>query len=479
MNKTIAILFFLVMAALLAQAQNEVDALRYSRTSFGGTARYMGTAGAFGAIGADFSALSDNPAGIGLFNSSELTITPTVFAASTESAYHGKFREDTKYTFGLNNVGIIMQKGHNKNKQGWKNFQFGFGMNRRNDFNNRILIEGFNNENSLLTGYLEAVQGLEPDQMNRFDTWLAYETDLIFDTTDNQVYHADMPDGGVLQQKSITENGSQNEMVFTVGANYNDRLYLGATIGVPFVNYHQQFTYTETDSRNGDDYFHSFTRNYDLETQGSGVNAKFGFIARPTKWLRFGGAIHSPTFYNNLSDSWSAAMTSQFDNGTSYSKDSPMGNFDYDLETPWRALGSMAIFIGQYGFISADYEFVDYTNAKLRSSTEQFFDANDVIRASYTSTSNLRLGTEWIFQGFSLRGGYAIYGSPYEVNINDEELTSITFGLGFRDKDYFVDLAYVRNQYSSDYYLYSANLVEAANLDYIKNMIMVTLGLRY
>ncbi|MCF8301981.1 MAG: hypothetical protein K9I94_01795 [Bacteroidales bacterium] len=479
MKKSFVITLLLAMAFATGMAQNEVDALRYSRTTFGGTARYMGAAGAFGAIGADFSSLSDNPAGIGLYNSSELVITPTIFSTVTEANFKNRYREDNKYSFGLNNVGIVMQMGNNNKKNGWKNFQFGFGMNRRNDFNNRTLIEGFNNQNSLLTGYLERIQGVAPEDMDRFSTWLAYQTDVIFDTTGNYVYHADMPDGGVLQQKSITKDGSQNKMVFTFGANYEDHLYLGATIGVPYIRYHQQSTYTETDNRNRDGYFQSFTRNFDLETEGTGFNAKLGFIARPTQWLRLGGAIHSPTFYSNLSDTWSASMTSQFDNGDSYTQDSPQGNFDYDLETPWRAIGSMAIFIGQYGFVSADYEFVDYSNARLRSSSDQFFKANDAIRSSYTSVSNLRLGTEWVYDAFSIRGGYAIYGSPYQGGINDEELTSYTFGFGFREKDYFVDLAYVRNEYSTDYYLYSANLVDAAKLDHARSMFMITLGIRY
>jgi len=35
--------------------QNEEDALRYSYLQFGGTARYIGVGGAFGALGADLS----------------------------------------------------------------------------------------------------------------------------------------------------------------------------------------------------------------------------------------------------------------------------------------------------------------------------------------------------------------------------------------------------------------------------------------
>lgn len=48
-------------------AQGEADAIRYSRTELGGSARFRSMAGAFGALGGDFSAIGQNPAGLGIF----------------------------------------------------------------------------------------------------------------------------------------------------------------------------------------------------------------------------------------------------------------------------------------------------------------------------------------------------------------------------------------------------------------------------
>ena len=81
---TIIILAFILSGGTLS-AQNAVDALRYSRINTGGTARYMGMSGAFGALGADFTSASTNPAGIGLYRSFELSITPSVFTGATKS----------------------------------------------------------------------------------------------------------------------------------------------------------------------------------------------------------------------------------------------------------------------------------------------------------------------------------------------------------------------------------------------------------
>ena len=69
--KRIIICAAAIMFMVAAKAQNDGDALRYSLIGFGGTARYISMGGAFGAIGADFSTLSTNPAGIGAYMKNE------------------------------------------------------------------------------------------------------------------------------------------------------------------------------------------------------------------------------------------------------------------------------------------------------------------------------------------------------------------------------------------------------------------------
>ena len=61
------LLFTLLSILLLynSNAQTEIDALRYSQADIVGTARFSAMAGAYGALGGDFTTLSYNPAGIG------------------------------------------------------------------------------------------------------------------------------------------------------------------------------------------------------------------------------------------------------------------------------------------------------------------------------------------------------------------------------------------------------------------------------
>ncbi|MEI6748171.1 MAG: hypothetical protein WCM93_03325, partial [Bacteroidota bacterium] len=125
------ILIFITLSAsvLSLNAQNEVDALRYSRLSVVGTARYSGLGGAFGALGADFSTLSVNPAGIGLYRSSDFSITPSLNMGSTSSVYLGEKGQDSHLNFNLGNVGFVsvMDAGNPKTSS-IRKVMFGFGI---------------------------------------------------------------------------------------------------------------------------------------------------------------------------------------------------------------------------------------------------------------------------------------------------------------------------------------------------------------
>ena len=157
MKTRLLLMLSFVLAVLTTYPQTAEDALRYSRTSPLGSARFMSMSGAYGAIGADFSALSVNPAGIGVFRSSDFTITPLITFNETETRYFGELNDDNKYHLGLANFGLVFTSDLDKGKEsGWKNLQFGIGYTRLNNYNNRVFIQGFNNNSSLMTSYVHA-----------------------------------------------------------------------------------------------------------------------------------------------------------------------------------------------------------------------------------------------------------------------------------------------------------------------------------
>jgi hypothetical protein len=89
-------------------AQDLADALRYSNLQQYLEQLAAGAMGnAFGALGGDFTSASINPAGIGLYRSSELTITPISGSSKVESMYYGNGSEDSDYKFSLSNMSYV------------------------------------------------------------------------------------------------------------------------------------------------------------------------------------------------------------------------------------------------------------------------------------------------------------------------------------------------------------------------------------
>lgn len=475
-------LFTSMISTAVVFAQNEMDALRYSNLNYFGTARFASMGGAFGALGADLSNASVNPAGIAAFRSTELSFTPSLFSQRTDATYNNSSLTDNKLNFNFGNIGLVTSFDKEKNGKGWMNTSFAIGYNRINNFNSRTYIVGENATSSFLDALVNNANGTTASNLNPFGELLAFQTYLI-DTIPNssgRSYRDPIPSGSVItQSKSIETRGSMGETYLSYGGNFNNKIYIGGTIGINNLRYREESTYEELDSKDSIFDFQKLRYTGDLTTRGTGINFKFGMLLRPADWVRFGGAVHSPTYFS-LQDNYSNQMTAYYDNGDKLTSDLSEGSFDYRITTPFRAIGSLAFILAKKGLISADYELVDYSSALLSANGGNFSDANNAIKSKYNSTNNIRLGAEMRFDPITVRAGYAVMGSPFKnaTGVNGIR-KNYSFGLGYRTDTYFIDLAYVFSQYQENYYLYDASLVNAVKTKSNATSVMVTMGIRY
>ncbi len=473
-----------LICAISATAQNDIDALRYSQITFGGTARFSSMAGSMGALGGDISTLTFNPAGIGIFRKSELSITPSIFSQTTSSTYNNTNSTDRKINLNLGNIGLVttFDLTNNKNNTtGWQSLNFGFGYNRTNNFQNNISIAGNNKTSSLLDTYVAAANGHTNANFDGFSTGLAWKTYLINPNTapDTLNYNHVLKNYGELQQKSVQTSGSMGETAISFGGNYKNKVYVGATLGIVDVRYNEQSVYQESDEKDSIKNFKSFMYTQNLTTRGTGVNFKFGMIVKATDWLRIGAAVHTPTVIH-LSDAYNSSMKSNLDNGITYDAKSPDGSFNYTITTPFRVLGSLGFVVNKNALLNAEYEYVDYTNMQLNSHPNVFSDVNNTIHSKYTSTGNVRVGGEIRFDPLVFRAGYALYGSPFKDGPNSNaNRTSYTAGIGFRENNYFIDFAYVFTKYTAYDYLYDPLLVNSVKNDFHNSSFMLTLGVKF
>lgn len=190
---------------------------------------------------------------------------------------------------------------------------------------------------------------------------------------------------------------------------------------------------------------------------------------------------------------------------------------DMSFRTPWKIIASVAGVIGNNFILSMDYEWVAYNKMKFsapgsyginddwgydwdygwdwyapgapsttKAPTRSFGYDDDMYGATngdienyYQSTNTIRLGAEYrVTPAFSLRAGYSYTTSPVKQGVRDDKEVIytagtrpnyrfdnhtyyITCGAGYRYQNFYVDLAYVYKNISSQYHAYTPDI----NLD--------------
>jgi hypothetical protein len=498
---TPAIALLLCASVITASAQDEMDALSYSQIVPQGTARSMGFGSALGSVGGDFSSLSVNPAGIGVYRTSELTFTPSLKLGSSTGTYQGTSSEDDFTRFNMNNFGLVLtsaKKGKRYDNSKWKSTAFGIGFNRLGDYHRNYRYSGFNSGASSSSGSeVFAVDANNGGDVNTNNTpaGLGYQTYLIeyqnpADSTQAGYFYSVVPyEAGITQGRTVTESGRYNELAISFGGNYMEKLLIGGTIGIPTLRYKRTSIYKESTEATGSDNpfgFNEYSYRENLVTKGTGINLKLGFIYKATDQFRLGAAIHTPTFFS-LNDEYSYETTAQFSSGNPYKATSDIGIFSYTLATPWRGVLSATGIIGKIGFITADVEYVGYNTARYTFGIEDvvYEDAmNQAIRKSYKGASNIRIGGEVRPTDILMvRLGFGYYGSPYKNAAAGGERIDVSAGLGFRFQEWFIDLAYVNSSYKATeqpYVLpYAGVIVPTATVKNTRSNAALTIGFKF
>ncbi len=489
---------FMIMLATLTQGFGQLvdDALRYSQLFYTGTARFMSMGGAFTALGGDISSLSQNPAGIGVFRSSEISITPQLFHIKTTAGLNGTITSDYIYNYNLAQAGIVVNIIDNDSESGLISLNFGYSFNKTNNLNQSIIIDGYSDYSSMTDLWTDKAEGLYKDELavidDVSDSYLALKTFLIdslpgSNTSYGTVYsnYGDNPPSvyGQNIRRLITYEGYTGEHALSVGGNLSNKLYFGATFSISHLTYSSQYEHVESTDVNLPSEFENFNYTLFYSDQGTGFGLKLGAIYRPLEILRIGFAFHSPTLFK-IDEYLYDNMSSHFSDGGNYIVTNLPVRFNYALTTPFRAMVGAAVQIKKLALVSLDYEFVDYSVARFSETGDEYNYSikNSVIRHTLRSTSNLRLGAEFRLNKLYLRGGYSYYGKEWENDdLNDNlDYNSISFGAGFREQNVFIDFGYTGMMNPHKYVLYDSTVETLiSNMDINKNMFSVTFGYKF
>jgi hypothetical protein len=495
MRKQVLLYSLLFILVSTLQAQTDIDALRYATPNVQGTARNASVGNTMGTIGAEISALSTNPAGIGKFSSTEFSITPAISINNTSADYLNQSQKTSKVNFQLNNLGVVISSRYANTSAAkkWNGLKFGFAINRLANFNEKYYFGGLNSQNSLLTSYGDLLKDRsiiqsEEDAKTKypFGASIAYQLGLITSDSVGNIYVA--TDSATMQQDfTISRTGGINELAIGVASVYNDKIMLGASIGIPFLNYTERILLQETDALHTIDDLNNFSNLNYLKTRGVGFNVKVGIIGMPIQNLRLSLSLQTPGILF-MRDAYLTSMEVDYASLSEIlTGDSPDGNSRYKYVQPWK-LNAGVGYIHKFGFLAVEYELSDAGNSKFKFnlddiSTKMYENSvNTSIKGKYGLFHTIKSGVEFKYKSVRFRGGVQYRTSPFKsaaapTNITTSSLT-YSAGIGYRGTRFFIDFAYLQTHNKEIFVPYTTNAgnVPSAVLSVKKPAILLTVG---
>ncbi len=448
------------------------DALRYSRTFTGGTARMQALGGAGTGLGGEISSAWLNPAGLGMVQRSHITFTPTVTSFNADADFRGEPTNDFRVNVNFSHLGVVLHLPANRRRESkFRGGSLAFTLARQNDFQQQFSYQGTSDSLSIIDSFLERADGVPwsalDDELNfgiTSDLGLAYATylinpDVFFDETGFDTYYSFVPGARNLQTETVERRGAQNQFNIAYGGNYDDRVFFGVSLGIQQINYRESRTYSEVYDNQSP--LRELVLRDNLRVRGVGANLSFGILARLTDFFRLGWQVVTPTFIY-LDEEYDADLTTLYNNYFFEAENILLNRQEaqtlilesnYTLLTPFRTSLGASLIIGKRGFLTGELEYVNYGSAKLGSPSfaDDFRADNTTIGNLYTNVLNWKGGAEIRLDPVRLRGGIALYADPFAEVDERQNLSVYSFGIGSWGRAMFFDLTFSYRRFDSQY----------------------------
>ncbi len=474
------------------------DALRFSQRNQIGTARFAAMGGSGSVLGGDISSAILNPAGLGFYNRSQFVFTPSLNFKQFDTNFLSNNTNSEETNLNIANLGLVI----NFNKSdfipgGWRGGSLAITFNRTNDFREQINYSGQNDGSSIIDAMLDRADAFFPEELGGIEQ-VGYDHFLINPLPGAEDFYLSPVEGFPTQQEQLRRTGFTNQINVAFGGNYDDKIYVGGGLGIVTTDHTFSRIYTENFQGT---VLSSFNIDERFDVSGTGFNANFGVIVRPIDEIRFGLSITSPTWYN-FSEESDAIYNSEYnnfdastflDNGNrviledtvlnSLQTSTPLFVSDYNLRTPARINAGIAFFIGKNGFITADLERLNYSNANVSSVDFIADNDNQTIENIYQSVTNFRLGGEYRYKIFRFRAGFASLGDPTNESFDDIDRSRsvVSGGVGLNFGKYFLDFAYTQTRFDDSFtsYTFADGVGPTAQIENKLTNARISLGLNF
>ncbi len=507
--KKFFLLFIGVISMFNLNAQDITDALRYSQDNIQGTARFRALSGAFGALGGDMSAVSLNPAGSAIFNTSHASVSLSNLNVNNDVSYFNGFTNSSNSEIDFHQAGAAFVF-NSRNDSPWRKIVLSIAYDKTANHDTDWVARGTNQNNSIGNYFTNIANGIPLGEFLAFDgesdseayadigstfgsnhqqAFLGFYSFILepedINNDNNTVYSSNVGNGPYQQEYAYAETGYNGKVSFNFSTQYQENIYLGVNLNTHFINYEKSTQLFESNNDTGA-VINEVLFNNTLSTLGTGFSFQLGGIAKLNQNLRVGFTYDSPTWYTITDETTQAIETFSIDGITGNSDNEVFSVIpqiinifpEYRLQTPSKITGSAALIFGSQGLISFDYSRKDFSKTKFKPTSDpNLAFQNNLISESLKVANTYRLGGEYKFENFSFRGGYRFEESPY---LNEDfygNLTGYSFGLGYNFGNTKLDLTYDTSEREFNHQLFNTGLIDSANIN--RKMDNITLSLSF
>lgn len=536
--------YYLLAATLFSlpvAAQETYENANLTSTDLNGTARYVGMGGAMEALGADVSTIGSNPAGIGLFRRSQLSVSGGLLMQSNGKEYG----DGKKSNASFDQIGFVYTTRASRGS----NLNFGFNYTKGKNFDFLLnasgkLGNGSQNNQSYLKHVLgsenyggfdvrkkdDAYIGFASPQAN-FVSWTWNQLDYLYfntllpDATTAGKFNNYLADSYTFDKASTGYVGNYD---FNISGSIQDQFYLGLAFGLKDIHYDSESRYNERLSNGVGDVSVLDIR----RITGTGFDITAGIIVRPiaSSPFRIGAYVKTPTWYD-----LTTSNVTRIDRNTNTSGKNDWGkvpnSYDYKLWTPWKFGLSLGHTVGNYLALGLTYEFEDHSTLDSRINDGGYYNdyygtyyetssadksMNKHTKQALKGVSTLKMGAEYKpTSNLALRLGYNYIspkynkdaqkdptivspGSAYSSStdfVNWDSTNRFTFGIGYQINKFNVDLAYQYSMQKGTFYPFStmnfsihdtatgnttsySNQAVGAKVDNNRGQLLLTVGYR-
>lgn len=482
-QRNILLLSLLAMSSMAMAQDIYTNAEMTTPSDLIGTSRYVSMGGALGALGADISTISSNPAGTGLFRKSDFSLTAGGLWSAGGVNYNNKKGRAT-----LDQMGMVYSCKVGGDKVRYVNM--GFNYQKKANFNHAFLADNADVKNlSQMDQLAQLSNTWGTDQYNLANgAWNSY-------LTGKDEYGYYNPYGATANEYEEKVSGGLQSFDINFSTNINDRAYVGLTVGVDNMVYDKNSIYTELRDdamANIQDY----TIYNDQRVRGYGINIKAGTILRPIEEssFRIGIAAETPTWYR-LRNSVLTTIDSKWDKD-GYNVDGYCRNnleeayLEHMVITPWKVRLSMGSTVDRYFAWGAEYEYANYGKTKMAYPNNSEYgygsayantkdeEMNLEYKANLRGMHTIKLGMEFNpTDKLALRVGYNYmtsqfrpgaylnqnidsYAMDYQNSTNYMNLSDVNIfacGIGYHGKHFYADLTYKFRAQKGQFYAFDSS----------------------